>query len=643
MTFAVPAAPLSVAAPFPIALEAETRELSHKISSLLSSKRLFTSQKQIAKLLKPLTAHQFKGVMDGIALNLCGKDAPKDPLAALQRLASIVPLEELQGAIRTAYPAHIDALETAKGMFHEAVYYLEKTQTKASPSLLARLSGIADIVISLIDTLIASYGLKTLFKPAEFEWEASAKKYNLEKILALFLAALAALSPTIGASSSALLAGALIAAFCAISLLSVYFQPIPFFLPEAENWTKQFQQGELRVAGGRKSSIDEIAHTLIASKKMKVHPMLIGKSGIGKTQTIQALVQTIEQGDYPELKGKKIFYINTANLVGAGAGGKILSRISEAMGRHREKIILVLDEVHLACQKREGSAIGEQLKTLLDDGNRNFPYVIGITTEEEFYRDIYVNNSAFARRFKRINIENTDESETLEILNNFLLQQAPATLLENNALSALFQKAQAAYSKTAAQPATSLRILSQCIKRTAITQKSTLVSKMDLASSQLRSLYSCGAVGQGSALLPYHSQRQVLIQKLEAEVQLLKAEIAGNNAQAERISQNQALLAFTKTASFRTALKVANFAKGKLSVQNANQRKAFLLLSHFLAPTLDAQIQAQGKALGVKTVIDTHLIDEVIGEEQENDKKSQAAVERGKKQIADRTESKPKA
>ena len=147
-----------------------------------------------------------------------------------------------------------------------------------------------------------------------------------------------------------------------------------------------------------------------------------------------AFAQAVERGDYPELKGKKVFYINTTALIGERngpsvfTGGSVLKRISDAMGVNRKDIILVLDEIHNAC--KENSKAADQLKTYIDEGG-DFPHVIGITTDEE-YESYVKKNTAFSLRFDPVKIQNTSEDETLKILSDTLLQSSVKPLLEEN-------------------------------------------------------------------------------------------------------------------------------------------------------------------------------------------------------------------
>jgi len=606
----------------------------------------FTSQKVLSAIrtshgpslkedLALLSPERLKQVLDEVAEQI---KPDEDPAKLLGRLAELIPLETLQEAIRIDYPQHVDALKTAKDLFCQAQYYLETTK-ETSPTIRARLSAILDSLISVLESILNAFGIADFFRPAESEMHAEMKGHKIMMLISLFTLLSGVLLPVLGPALGGMILGGMILSIAALSIIYPYFRPAPSYLPAAENWTQQIQQGNLVAAGGRKESLNEIARTLIASKNAKTHAMLLGKTGVGKTETAKAFAAAVEQGDYPELKGKKVFYINTADLVNSSemfsSGNKILSRISQAMGRHREKFILVMDEIHLACQKKEHSAISEQLKTYLDAGKESFPYVIGITTEEEFYRDIYVNNAAFARRFKRISIENTEDSETLKILNHSLLKQAPKTILEPNAVQTLLKKTQDAFGAAAAQPATSLKILSQCLKRTASSQKSPLEAKVEQVRGRIQSIYSQGAVMQGTSLLPYNKNQDAT--QLEEDLRRLEAELEKEKGEIDQLFKTRDRLAALKASTFQTVLEVSELAQKNLLPKDKKKLNGFLLQSHFLTPALEKEIHSAAKRLGVKMIVDSSLIDQVIQEELENDRKVQEMIEKGKQQIAART------
>ncbi len=287
----------------------------------------------------------------------------------------------------------------------------------------------------------------------------------------------------------------------------------------------------------------------------------------------------------------------------------------------------------LACQTNH-AVFGEQLKTCLDPGSANFPYVIGITTEEEYYRDIYVNNAAFARRFKRINIENSDPSETLAILTNTFLKQAPKLILENGALQILQEKTKTAFSANAPEPITSLKILSRCIQKIDETKKSSLEEKVEQMRMQIHALHAQNSAGQGRSFLPYPRREQ--IRQLEGDLQQLEQNLHREKRELNQFFQLRDNLAESKIAAFKTVVKIAHLPENGLSTNNQTAFTAFLLFSHFLAPAQEQCVRREATRLGIKTVLNAGLIDQVIQEEIDNEKKVKQAIERGKQQMKER-------
>ena len=603
-------------------------DISVRVVHALRSCSLF--KKAPPQELTKLNAQQLSEVLKTVVDEFVNS---REKLDSFAQLAEWIPLETLQDVVRTNYPEHVDALTTAQQMFKDAKHYLETTDKDLSPSLRTRLNQMLESLVSVLESIISAFGIAQFFQPAENDFHADSKAHKIMMLITLFSTLSALLLPILGAALGASIIGGTFLAIGVISLIYPYVKPAPTVLPKAENWTRKIQLKTLVVTDGRKGIADSIARTLIESKASKSHAMLIGKSGVGKTEAVKAFAQAVERGEYPELAGKQVFYINTADLVNGSemfsSANKNLQKLNEAIGRHRENIILVFDEIHLACQSREQSVLGDQLKTLLDPGKENFPYCIGMTTEEEFYRDIHANNPAFARRFKRITVDNTNEAETLEILNNTVLQQAPKILLENGILEKLFTKTVENFSENAAQPATSLKILSSCIQRTAESQKSGLEAKVELLRQEIYTRHIPGLQGQ----LPYQHHEYHEITKLKnEELRKLEESLVQEKSAKETFFKTRDHLAAARKLSLQTVVKVAQW-NPNLSARQKKELNAFLLLTHFVTPALESQVRTQAVELGIKTIIDEAMVDDVILQEVENNKKVQAAVERGREAL----------
>lgn len=556
----------------------------------------------------------------------------ENPIALIDRFTEVISLEQLEGATKEKYKEFEDTITSAKEMLSSAHYYLEKHECSLPPSLRSRLSSFLISCLAVLENILNAFGIADFFTPAESEMHSQMKGQKIMMLIGLFSILSAVLIPILGPALGGLIVGGTLLGIAALSLIYPYFRPAPTFLPLAQNWTQLCENGQLPVVGGRKGSVDEIAATLIGGKGVKMHPMLIGKSGVGKTETAKALVEAIARGEYPELAGKQVFYFNTADIVNNkemfGGGNKILSQLSKAIGAHRHNMVFIFDEIHLACQDRETSVIADQLKTMLDPGNKDgFPYVIGITTEEEFARDIYHRHSAFARRFHRIPIASTTAEETEEILGTSLLRHGAHLIVEKGALTSLINKTEAAFANRA-QPAASLKVLDGCIQKTGEAQKSDLEKKVEEAYKKLSFARAKGAVSL--------SAEKVDIKALEQQFEQLQNQLDEQNQQLNLFFAERGNLEKLKKEIFKTVVKVASLKSSNLSYSDQKAAKKLLFMSQFLAPAVEKKVREDAEALKVKTVLDEALIEEVIKQEQANEEEMKEAVKRGREALHSR-------
>jgi hypothetical protein len=596
----------------------------------LSPKGLFQRSHSLSREFSQISSQELQGVLGEMSRALSDSEGLG---TKVEQLGRSIPLEKLKEMVP-------GALEEAKGMFEEARLFLKYADEPCFTfSLRTRITSLIDAVIAAMESIISAFGIAEFFKPAENDFHADMKAGKIVSLLHLFSFVSTLLLPLVSSKAAALIIGGFLVVTSTLSLLFPYISRPPAMLPFAKNWSRELRQGCLQAMDVRRGRIlDQIASALTASNELKTHPMLIGPSGVGKTETIKAFVKAIEEGQYPHLKGKQVFYINTADIVHAaelfGSGNRSLSRINEKLGRHREQMILVFDEIHLACQDKEDSSIGEQLKTLLDPGCENFPYVIGITTEEEFYRDIYRAHPAFARRFKRINIESMDAADTKDILRQEILKKAPHALLEAGALDFLFEKVRQAFPGSP-EPAASLRILAKCLQRIEEIDHLPLEKKREGIEKQIHSLRLLGAVERS---LPSQTNvRREKVRDLKQELREVESAIQRGVEELKRFAQCQSNLATVNRILFKTVAKIESLQKQKLPIEK-DEHATFVLCNHFLVPEITQQMKREAHRLGFKAAIDQGLISEVIREELKSEEKIQAGVARGKNQIQDRAE-----
>lgn len=516
----------------------------------------------------------------------------KDGKEILERLADILSPEQIEKALQKE-----DGIEDLK---KEASRYLKQAKS-FSPSLSTRLLNCIDSTLLILESFLNSFGIAEFFKPLESKSDAKVRAQTIMMLLQFSVLLATIVLPIFGPQTGFIIAGIMFSIWT-LSLVYPHIRKMPSVIVCSENWSRQYRTGKLSVGGERKYILDEIARALQNEKSMKMHALLLGKSGIGKTEAVKSLVAAIEKGEYPHLKGKEVFYINTADLINRDEGTKILARINEMLGRHRKNIILVLDEIHIACQKRESFVLADQLKTLLDEGEDNFQNVIGITTEDEFYRDIFSNNPAFARRFQKIMVQDTSLAETVHILQNTFIKQAPEILLEPGIFETIVHKSKELAKMSGvslAQPAASLKLLYLCIKKTAETQKSLVETQIEAIQSEIMTLSL------------HRKEKRAEIQKLEKQLMILEGQRNKEQIAVGRFYQKRARVKIVKEEMYKAALSDGN-------------RKA-VLWNALLIPQMENEIRIEAEKLGVKTMIDEALVTEVLAEEKKNIERSNKA------------------
>ncbi|MBA3720926.1 MAG: AAA family ATPase [Parachlamydiaceae bacterium] len=577
-----------------IQLSRESKDIFERIKRL-DAKCFFKTDRILTTKLKNIEPLQLSQILNCLFFESIQQNSQFDPLRTLDLLSNIIPLDRIQKAIDGYKEEDLEEIK------NEARYYLDAIANQSSPSLRARLYAILDALVSVIESIITAFGLGDFFKPAESDIHADFKSQKVMMLISLFSMITGMILPVLGAEKGALIIGKALLSIATASIIWPFIKPMVKSLPaNAENWSKQIQQGGF-VAQGRKESLDEIADIL----EMGRHPILVGPSRVGKSLAAKALVKAIERGDYPELKGKKVFRINTADIVGnkasfLGGGNDILKKISDAMGRHRKNIILVLDEIHMACKDK--AKIADQLKTFLDEGGE-FPHVIGITTEEEF-KHVRQNN-AFSLRFDRVDIKNTDKEETINILSDTVLKSRFKPLIEKDTLEYIYVRSQE--NAAAPQPTTAINILKRCINRAGKKQKTSNGKKIIANSNQISSLRSQLAASRGKN------------KEVRSNITILQNELVGFRKQSildqkkmKDLFNSKELLDHMTKESYRSVLKVANIGKKVLVHKDEKQLKYFLLMQEFFNKTLEEHIKLTSKQLDVNIVIDKALVDDVL-------------------------------
>jgi hypothetical protein len=602
----------------------EIDQISKRIWDVLKSG--YTPKKtQLEQDITHIKPEELKEILTTFFDEAVTSETIEDPSLTMEKLAAIIPFEQLQEAVGKDQKT---ALMKAKSMFNQAKYYLENSQARASPTLLSNIEAILDSVLSFIESILDAFGVARLFKHPESHFQS---QFNFQKIMMLvsfFSMLTTMLIPLLGPMIAAPIIGGTLLLIGVLSVIYPLISPLPLHLPHAKNWSKEFLQNDavsLSLLKARKNILDTMANTLIKNSdgKLKKHPLLIGKSRVGKTQTAKALVHAIERGDYPELKGKKVFYINTTKLCKKGdlwEGKDPIEQISAAMGRHKENIILVFDEIHVAFQGEKNAIVGQKLKEMLDP-NGDFPYVIGITTSQEFLNNISLDE-AFVNRFNPITLENTSPEITKEILNKSILTSESKPFCEKGIAEMIHKKTS---EQNWTQPYSSLVLLKECMQLTSDMQESQLKKDIQVLMNKKEFLASNSSVNPIDFENP--DETSYAIEELEEKINALSLQLKKETEKIDLLFQRKDQISDVKLETFRTVMKVA-MLKGNtpLTTENKAQLNAFLLMSHFLSPALEKFVKNQSKKLGIQAVIDEAVIESAFKKQKELEDKKNNAV-----------------
>ena len=186
----------------------------------------------------------------------------------------------------------------------------------------------------------------------------------------------------------------------------------------ATNLNEQARQGRIDPLIGREHEVERVVQILV--RRRKNNPLLVGEAGVGKTAIAEGLAKRIVDGQVPEIISDAVVYSLDlgALLAGTKYRGDFEKRLKGLLAELKKEnhAILFIDEIHTIIGA--GSASGgvmdasNLLKPMLSSGEIR---CIGSTTFQEF-RGIFEKDSALARRFQKIDVNEPSVEDTYQIL-----------------------------------------------------------------------------------------------------------------------------------------------------------------------------------------------------------------------------------
>lgn len=169
---------------------------------------------------------------------------------------------------------------------------------------------------------------------------------------------------------------------------------------------------------GREHEIERLIQIL--SRRTKNNPVIIGKSGVGKTAIVEGLANKIANGNVtPHLANKKVLSLDLSGMVAGtkyrGEFEKRLKSLVDEIIAAKRTIILFIDEMHSLAEAGEATGAIDAADILKPALARGELQMVGATTIEE-YKKYVEHDSTLERRFQPIMIDEPTAEDTIKIL-----------------------------------------------------------------------------------------------------------------------------------------------------------------------------------------------------------------------------------
>ena len=283
--------------------------------------------------------------------------------------------------------------------------------------------------------------------------------------------------------------------------------------------------------------------------------------------------------------------------------------------------------------------ISDRLKSVFDTTIGSLPYCIAATTEDEWQKHI-AGETAFTRRFQKIDVEPTTEEQTLLILREAANREAQDVGISEDSLKKISKLTSERMKDIISQPAAGKRVLNNAF--TKIRERQRAQYKSPEMQKKLQKLANL------SSALHAEPDSSIAASQI-AEISELKKEIGELRVFQEKVQKKFKVLSNLKRYRaeqvkllFDVACRIEDAPKNSIQETEQN-RKIFHFLNYYSIPTLRSQIQDMHKNAEESSLeIDETLINELIDKEILADKKKKQAEKEAKAHPKPKTETRSK-
>lgn len=614
-------------------IKTDTEWESHekKVLEAIQSEEYVKCQSYLKQIFKNLTPQKADALLRKTAL--LGYETGRHDL--LNKCLDLISFEQLQIILKHINSDFVEAKQTAEKTLKLLKYIEKYKHTPLNEIVNKEIEKQASTLVTLIHTVINTMLMAFDFLDAGAEpsnrWEAT---YLLDTYMRLLTIPI-----TILAAIQAYFLNALMTFFAAIAVGTVgfaaiasyvkWFKPPPEELPYCQNLTTEAVKGKINPVIGRDAEIEQLVSSLSANTNgTRRHPLLIGKSGVGKTEIVKGLAYRIAKGQVPEsLKGKKVFLVNTAEFIDSGFsrdGDDALQRLLLKIGKgNLDKVIIFFDEIQSAFMTKDKdkqakikdlNKLGQRLKSITDTAPGSLKYCIGATTKEE-YETYIQKHTPFKRRFKVIEVEETKKEQTMAILRDLINQEAPEIDIDDLALETVFNETDEKI-KDRAQPEKSKAILSAAVEQVRNNLKNTnLENQRKLLNEEKEKLSSILARQNVNGFLFSASKAELnRLEEIDESLKNLKKQIENHEKKLKEYKKLKMLRNSQEDTIYQMAQNITNQSAHNKTAE-INLQKAFLFSMFYALPSLDQAIQSTAENYELKVKITNEMIQNLVATE----------------------------
>ena len=196
----------------------------------------------------------------------------------------------------------------------------------------------------------------------------------------------------------------------------------PFLDQYTVDFVQRVKDGLVDPIQGRNAEIRQIIDIL--TRRRQNNPILTGDAGVGKTAIVEGFAIRVAKGEVPPpLRNISIRNLDLGLLqAGAGVKGefeKRLKTVIDEVKRSPIPIILFIDEAHTLIGAGGQQGSGDAANLLKPALARGELRTIAATTWSE-YKKYFEKDTALARRFQVVKVDEPEEREAVEMLRGLI-------------------------------------------------------------------------------------------------------------------------------------------------------------------------------------------------------------------------------